>query len=342
MDTQTPTPDEASPAPPPPAPSPQTGGEVADPTTHFMFKHRIFGIDSCRFALNGSDKLPCFYVPMGEQIVAIELRKLEKEFRLEKEDIAILKTVEKGLKYVKDIRPNDTIPREILDGSASWSVEDKHKDLAKARLNQEMIFWIDGFRGDFPSLTEMQRHHKDQEGRLKIRDAHVKLTQLLGLKDPRITAERFELLIRETPYVEALRERAAKLGEIAQKLVGLSAANKKETAFIAEVMRMQDLQRRAMKMIAEMFEAVDGALKEVPKALGDTKACVAFVREARDNINAELKKWEEHFDAWDAVKGRDEETEKYFRKFYQFLAENYMEQAAWSTSPQGAGNKKKS
>jgi hypothetical protein len=84
-----------------------------------MFKHRIFGIDSCRFALNGSDKLPCFYVPMGEQIVAIELRKLEKEFRLEKEDIAILKTVEKGLKYVKDIRPNDTIPREILDGSAS-------------------------------------------------------------------------------------------------------------------------------------------------------------------------------------------------------------------------------
>src|SRR5262245_6940351 len=130
MEAQPTTPEAAPPPPPPPAAPSEKG--AADPTTHFVFKHRIFGIESCRFALNGSDKLPCFYVPMGEQIVAIELRKLEKEFRLEKEDIAILKTVEKGLKYVKDIRPNATIPREILDGSASWSVEDKHKDLAKA------------------------------------------------------------------------------------------------------------------------------------------------------------------------------------------------------------------
>src|SRR5262249_33187410 len=155
---------------------------------------------------------------------------------------------------------------------------------------------------------------------------HVKMTQLLGLKDPRITAERFDLLIGETPYVEALRDRATKLEEINQKLVGLLAANKKEPTFTAEIMRMQDLVRRATRLIADMFTRVDAHLREVPKALGDVKGSVVIVREARDTIHAELKKWDEHFEMWANIKTRDENSEKYFRKFYQFLAENYMEQ----------------
>src|ERR1043166_1268909 len=108
--------------------APPPGGVVAtadidnpgDARTHFAFGHRLFSIKNCRFAKNGSDKMPCFYVPMGEQVAAIELAKLQEEFNIPPDsiDAALLKKVERGLNYVREIRPNDSIPREILDGSA--------------------------------------------------------------------------------------------------------------------------------------------------------------------------------------------------------------------------------
>ncbi|HVY12801.1 MAG TPA: hypothetical protein VHB73_04475 [Alphaproteobacteria bacterium] len=303
-----------------------------DPSTHFVFGHRIFQIENCRFALNGSDKLPCFCVPMGEQVAAIELRKLQQEFeiRVGSSDDTLLKQVEKGLRYVREIRPNDSIPREILDGSASWSVEEHHNDMARAKLNMELIFWFTGFRGDMPSLEEMQRTQKDPQEREQMRDAHVKLAQLLDLKDPRLSAQRLQDIAREAAYIEALRERSLKLNDIQQKLNAFTAAFKKDNAFLAEIMRMQDLMRRASRIIADKFLPADGILKEVPRVVGEMKSAIGLVRQVRDDVNIELGKWDDHLALWADMKiERSEANEKYFRKFYQFLAENYMEQAAW-------------
>ncbi len=324
----------SDPAPPPPA------NAGADPSTHFVFRHRIFMIDKCRFALNGSDKLPCFYVPMGEQVAAIELRKLQKEFHIPPEDVALLQTVEKGLKYVRDIRPNDSIPREILDGSASWAVEEHHKLLAKSRLNMELIFWITGFRSEMPPLEEMQEMHKDADGRGQLRDAHLKLARLVGLRDARLIVPRIDDLARELAYVEALRELSKKLDDILQKLVSFGAAFKKETSFAAENMRMQDLVRRAIGLIEDKFRKVDDMPQDLPRMVTDLKGAIAALREARDDISLELKKWNEHLCFFENIKiDRSDANERFFRKFYQFLAENYMEQATWGQMNPKKGGK---
>lgn len=306
-----------------------------DASTHFNFKHKIFSIEGCRFALNGSDKMPCFYIPMGEQTVAIELAKLQQEFNIPSDsvDAALLLKVQKGLGYVKEIRPNDSIPREILDGSASWSVDEHHKEAALARIQMELIFWISGFREDMPPIHEMKRRQADAEGRGLIKDAHTKIVQLLGLKDIKASRERVEEIVRETTYIEALRERSAKVGEIAQKLASFSSVFKKEAAFIAEIVRMQDLMRRAMRMIQDKFVKVDTVQKEIMRAVSDYKSTIELVRQMRDELHLELKKWDEFFPLWTEQKiERDESSEKLFRKFYRFLAENYMEQQSWGSS----------
>lgn len=311
-----------------------------DPSTHFVFGHKLFSIKDCKFARNGADKMPCFYVPMGEQVAAIELAKLQQEFNIpiESIDAALLKRVEKGLNYVKEIRPNDSIPREILDGSASWTVEEYHKDTAQARLNMELIFWITGFREDMPPLHIMKQRQNDAEGRGQLKDAHNKLCQMLQLDEPKISRKRAEDIARDTTYIEALRERSGKIGEIAQKVNAFSNAFKKETSFIAEILRMQDLIRRAGRLIGEKFMKVDNGLKEIPKTMSDPKAFIAAVREARDDIHMEMKKWDEWFPRWSEIKiERNDDSERMFRKFYQFLAENYMEQQSWG----GAAAKKK-
>lgn len=305
-----------------------------DASTHFIFMHKIFSITDCRFAHNGADKMPCFYIPMGDMVAAIELAKLQQEFGIPADsvDAALLKKVEKGLKYVREIRPHDSIPREILDGSASWTVEDRHKDLAKARLNMELIFWINGFREDMPPLHEMMRMQADAEGRAQIKDAHAKLVKALGLRDAKASRDRADAVVRETTYIEALRERSGKISEIAQKLVAFSSAYKKETAFVAEIVRMQDLMRRAGKSFSEKFQKVDGAMKDINRLLANYGGFIETTRQVRDELHQELKKWDEYFPLWSALKvDRNEEVEKLFRKFYRFLAENYMEQQSWGT-----------
>ncbi len=314
-----------------------------DASTHFIFNHKIFSLDNCRFRRNGADKMPCFYVPMGEQqMAAIELAKLQQEFNIPANsiDADLLKKVEKGLNYVREIRPNDSIPREILDGSASWTVEEIHRDKAVCRMNMELIFWISGIQKDMPPFAEMQTIQASKEGREQMKEAYQRLTQILGVSDPKVVRQRIVELTRETTYIEALRDRAGKLGEIGQKLISFASAYRKEAAFYAEIGRMQDLVRRASKVVNEKFNRIDGPLRELARMLSDYRGMIQVIRTARDDIHIELKKWDEYFPVWTELKvDHNDETERFFRRFYRFLAENYMEQQAWGTVI-GAGNKK--
>lgn len=330
--------------------APPHGGVIAtaeidkpgDASTHFIFTHRLFTINNCRFAKNGADKMPCFYVPMGEnQVAAIELAKLQQEFNIPPAsvDAALLKKVERGLNYVREIRPNDSIPREVLDGSASWTVEDHHRQRAGIRMNMELIFWMTGTREEM-DLKAMHVLQAEPHNKQCIAEAHAKLAQLLDVKDVQAVRQRIKEIVRETTYIEALRERGGKVAEIAHKLAAFAAAYKKDNAFLAEITRMQDLVRRAYKAVNERFQRADLGLREVVRAVHDQHIIIELVREVRDDVHIELKKWDEYFEIWSALKvERNEELEGMFRRFYRFLAENYMEQQAWAGLPTPGGKK---
>jgi hypothetical protein len=114
------------------------------------------------------------------------------------------------------------------------------------------------------------------------------------------------------------------------KLASFYAAYKKEAAFAAEITRMQDLIRRAIKMIMERFIKADALMKDVLKLVNEHTTSIDIIRMMRDEAHMELKKWDEYFPKWAELKmERDETTEKFFRTFYRFLAENYMEQQSW-------------
>ena len=56
----------------------------------------------------------------------------------------LLDVVEKGLRFVHEIRPGDSIPSELLDGTASWRVEERHRRRARGRLMAQLIAWTAG------------------------------------------------------------------------------------------------------------------------------------------------------------------------------------------------------
>src|SRR5579859_1942967 len=109
---------------------PPSEAEASSRSTHFVFEHPVFRAPQARFTL-ASDGTPSMMLRLAEFDAVVPIRSLGTEFALDESgDAQLLELVIAGLKYVKTIRPGDSIPREILDGTASWSLEERHLDIA--------------------------------------------------------------------------------------------------------------------------------------------------------------------------------------------------------------------
>ena len=94
--------------------------EALDGSTHFAFEHKVFRLGGCYFTADSDGDKPKFLMPLGDEMAAIAITALRQEFGIAdgSNDGRLLDIVTKSLKYVQEIRPNDSIPQELLDGSA--------------------------------------------------------------------------------------------------------------------------------------------------------------------------------------------------------------------------------
>lgn len=82
-----------------------------------------------------------FAVDMGAGRGYISLAHLRSTFHIVQgsHDDVLIDKAEAALHFVPDIRPGDEIPNEILDGSASWTVARRHQQIARDRLQVQML-----------------------------------------------------------------------------------------------------------------------------------------------------------------------------------------------------------
>src|ERR1700761_5052303 len=107
----------------------QNDADDGDRSTHFLFKHRVFSLKGACFATTDDGTRQAFHVDLGTLIASLPIQAIRDEFQIaiHYEDELPLAIVEKSRLFVKETRPGDSIPREILDGTASWSVEGRHR-----------------------------------------------------------------------------------------------------------------------------------------------------------------------------------------------------------------------
>src|SRR5262245_20354361 len=130
--------------PPPPVPDLKEPRQ-AFKATHFEFEHKVFSVQNSFFSVDANSGNATYYVPLGDINGVLTMSQLINGFNLGgTKDEDLLKFVEQGLKFVKRIHPGDSIPSEILDGSASWSVDDRHRMIAESRLRVLLGNWIAG------------------------------------------------------------------------------------------------------------------------------------------------------------------------------------------------------
>jgi len=305
-----------------------------DPNTHFVFQHRVFRLPDARFELNGRDRNPVMRVELGDIDAVIPIDDVASEFGIvpDSADGKLLVTVANSLKYVKDIRPGDSIPSELLDGTASWRVEDHHRELAKNRLMVQVATWLTGDESVILDMAELRRMSTDSGMQTKVRDGISKIAESLGLGSDRRdeVLDMIDRFARELCYIEALRDRYNSARGIAGKLNRVGKLYKDDKHFYEEVRRAGILMRPAIQGFSNLFDQVDAQTSEIMAVLKTYDAMVKYVREIRDELHQRLIIWDQAIKMWNInTDKRNDRIRDAVRETYRFVAFHFPQTHDW-------------
>lgn len=303
--------------------------------THFDFQHKVFSLPAAFFAHDPTSKEPVLNILLGDLKATLPFNTLKDSFSIKDDshDARLLVTVEKGLAYVKQIRPGEKIPGELLDGSASWSVEDKHRMIAKGRLTVQLVSWLTGSEMIVVDLEELEQIVEDPQTKERLKTAFHQIAESLGIKNAnadQYVNDRIDDLTQELSYIEALRDRFKHIQALNDNLVKLLQIYRTDRTFCAEIQRMQGLLKKPLRHYDTIFEQADAQTGEIMGALRSFDATVNFIRKIRDDLRSRLMEWEDILQAWDGVPvERSQQIEQLQKMTYRFLASNFIETKVW-------------
>lgn len=324
------------------APPPETTKSVAEliaatsggSNAAFDFQHKVFAIPGARFAIDRRARAAMFYMHLGNLDVSLTPMVLRREFGIEScsHDSQLIELAAKALRYVKEVRPGDSIPMELIDGSASWSVEERHRQLAKARLLAQLAGWFAGGKdaASVESILALTEH--DVAAREEFQNAFAAVARSLGLdqSQKQEIIDRINLIARELCYIEALREHAIQLRTIRERVMQLACAAKGDKALIEELTRILTLLKPPLAEFADRFAQIDARTSDLLALLRNPWIEIKFIRDERDAIHSSLLSWSETFERW-----RDQEvilnhdTHENIHALHHWLAANYAPSKVW-------------
>jgi hypothetical protein len=308
--------------------------EEVDRSTHFVFEHKLFQVKGARFAFTADGAEPAFYVTLGDLKAALRLNSLQHEFNIEPDsaDGKLLSIVEKSLRFVKEIRPGDSIPREILDGTASWKVEERHMLIAQRRLAVQIASWFAGQERVVVQEGALEEIAENPETKARVNAAMKDIAEKLGLGADRRqeVLDRVDELARELSYIEALRERAGAVHMVAGKTAQLAKVYQKDRTVIGDIARIHALLARPFTEFNDIFAQVDAMTGEILSVLRKFTAQVQFVRQSRDKLHIRLMLWDPIIAQWEALElVRGAPADMALKELYRFAARHFPQQQDW-------------
>ncbi|HYC05140.1 MAG TPA: hypothetical protein VED40_17740 [Azospirillaceae bacterium] len=312
----------------------QAGGDSeASRSTHFVFDNKVFQVPGGYFNM-AKEGEAVFNVKLGDVWGKVNFRTLIDAFNIDPKgpDAELLAKVEKGLKFVKEIRPGDSIPREILDGTASWKVDERHLLIARGRLSVQLVSWITGNEEVVTDRNQLERAVEDPNIKNRVQQAFGELAKKFGLPEERRqeVVDKVDAMARELSYIEALRDRYGQVQRIVVQLGRINKAYKADRQITGDISRMMALFKNPVGFFDDIFEQLDGQTAEIFAMLKSYDASVAFIRRMRDELHTNLMVWDEMIVDWTALEYESgPEVEAMLKRTYQFLAQNFLISKVW-------------
>ena len=303
-----------------------------DRSTHFLFEHRVFQLKGARFALTDDGTTPAFHVELGALNAALALNTLCSEFGIEPKttDGELLVIVEKSLRFVKEIRPGDSIPRELLDGTASWSVEERHRLRAKAQIYAKAMGA--GLEIKDAGDAVLTTFLADPNTLTRLKQAGEKIAQQIGNNmDGDTVVDRVDAIGRELAYIEALQEQCGHILAIVPKLGQLSRVYRSDRAIVDEISRVRTLLLRPIEHFDGIFAQLSNRQDDIIKSIDHIHDYIDVIRGERDDLHQSMMLWEPILAGWRRIEmTRHTETEAKIAELYRFTARHYLSQSSWS------------
>lgn len=301
-------------------------------STHFSFEHAVFRAPNPRFLI-ASNGEPSLVVELAELDALVPIKSLRMEFELDKTvDGPMLDKVVAGLRFVKIIRPGDSIPREILDGTASWAVEPRHIEIAKGRITMQISSWLTGSETVIVDQEALMQLAEDPAIKQRVTAAFSDIAIKLGLPPDRKqeVVDRIDELARELSYIEALRERFGVIRGIGDTIAAFQKIYRRDRTVIEDLSRIGNLMRRPLTELQSIFDQVDGMSGEIVSLLKNMVRQIEFIRESRDELHQRMMLWDETIVKWSVIPvERTTDNEALMKEFYRFLARNYIVEKPW-------------
>ena len=307
------------------------------PTTTFDFQHKVFAIEGGYFSVTADKTQVVYYVPLGTTVGAVPLSALRSTFEIRRgsHDDRLLGTVEESLRFVKVIRPGESIPNELLDGTASWQVSDEHRALARNRILIQLASWSSGHEIVVSDPSQIEQIAEDPITKQRVADAYVKLTEAMGLSpDRRVEIEaRIAAYAHELAYIEALRGRLALIRGMVEKSERMRAAYRLDRTFASEITQMIRLFKKPLAEFQTIFDQIDGQSGEIIALLKNLDSQIAFTRRMRDELHHRFLDWDDLIEQWKMTGGeRSASGEGVVKTTYRFLAQRYLTANVWRRS----------
>ena len=306
----------------------------AQKPTHFVFEHQVFAVKDACFALSPTSGEACYNVPLGDVLASLPIDTVASSFGIGKNstDAQLLGIVKSSLKFVKEIRPGDSVPSEILDGTASWKVEPHHREIARARISVQLTSWMTGKHVDSIDAAELEMIASNPETKKKVQEALDMMAEKLGLtgESKKDVVNRFEELAREMSYIEALRDRFVKIQRLNANFAGLAGIYKRERTILEEIMRIRVLMKRPVDDIASLFEQIDVNTGEIMNTMRKFAAQIRYIRGSRDDLHQRFMRWDDLLAKWDGVPmEQGAVVDRLVRATYQFVARHFPQGNDW-------------
>jgi hypothetical protein len=302
-------------------------------STTFTFEHKVFDVPGIYFALT-TDRKPALHINYGDLRAQIETRSLRRGFEIEAADSSMLSVVERSLRFVREIRPNDSIPREVLDGTASWAADECHRVVAHDRMMLHLAAWGSGQRVHV-KREQISQLAKNPAVQAKVKEAINALAQKLGFEvheEPMIL-DRIASFGRELAYIEAIRERLDGARAIEQKVAKLMGIYKGDRFVGENLMRVSALLIAPLAGFDVKFSAIDNDTADIVAVCQRYDEKVAQLRRTRDDLFELYMMWEPILFGWQNIAiERCRASEETIRATFQFLARHYPQQTAWRRS----------
>jgi hypothetical protein len=301
---------------------------VGPRNTHFDFQAKVFQAPGACFMIKGRDKQPMFVVEMGGGQGIISLKDLRRTFFIEagSHDDGMIDRAAAALHYVPDIRPGDEIPNEILDGSASWTVARRHKQIARDKIQVQLLSWMSGAPVSYASQDDIKKILASEESKRGLKDAFSRAAVALGFQanESEKVLDRIEILARELCYIEALRERAHEVATIQGNLEALTKVYASDMRIASDINRMKILIVKGVNELRDILDNIDAESADVLGALMSIDYIIKAVRKARDDLHHILMEWDPAMAKWQNLNMvRSQEVDKAMSVTYQFLAQRF-------------------